>query len=342
MIELTDIERDMLNRWQRDFPLTARPFARLGEELGMSEQQVLAALRRLDAAGVLSRLGAVVRPNTAGASTLAAVSAPRERVEEVARIISAQPEVTHNYQREHEVNLWFVVTAANRGAVRAVLARIEGLCGLDVLDLPMERAWHIDLGFDLKSPASRARPCRPRPHGGAPEPSAPLPGGFDLALLAAIEDGLPLVPAPYDAVARQLGTTPRRVMARLEALIEAGVIRRFGFVVHHRALGYAANAMVVWDFDETVLAAAAAEIARMDCVTLCYQRPRRLPRWRYNLFSMIHGTSRDVVLAQIAQIEARLKERLELDEIVREALFPVRRFKQCGARFSAAARAGAA
>jgi len=342
MIELTDTERDMLNRWQRDFPLTARPFARLGEVLGMDEQQVLAALRRLDAAGVLSRLGAVVRPNTAGASTLAAVSAPRERIEEAARIISAQPEVTHNYQREHEMNLWFVVTAEDRGAVRAVLARIERLCGLDVLDLPMERAWHIDLGFELKNPAAGARPCRPRPRGAAPEPKAARLGDFDRALLAAIEDGLPLTPAPYDAVARRLGTAPRKVMARLGALIEAGVIRRFGFVVHHRALGIAANAMVVWDFDDALVANAAAEIARMDCVTLCYQRPRRPPRWRYNLFCMIHGTSREVVRAQIAQIEARLKKTLGVDEIVREALFPVRRFKQCGARFSAAARAGAA
>lgn len=143
-----DLKR-LLNRGQRDFPLTPRPFADLGRELGMTEAETMAAAGRLLEQQIVGRIGAVVRPNTAGASTLAAVAAPLDRVDAVADIISAQPEVNHNYEREHDLNIWFVVAAADRQAVADVLARIGAQTGLEVVDLPLERAYHIDLGFSL-------------------------------------------------------------------------------------------------------------------------------------------------------------------------------------------------
>ena len=339
MIELSGRERQMLERWQRGFPLLARPFAVVAEEAGMDEAEALAAVRRLSEAGVICRVGAVVRPNTAGASTLAALSVPEERLEEVAAIVSAQPEVTHNYQREHAFNLWFVVTAADAAAVRAALARIRAETGLEVLDLPMKRAYHIDLGFSMAG-GRAVSPCRAAGHeggGGKAKLSA-----FDRELLAAIEDGLPLVAEPYAEVGRWLGVAEEVVMGRLEALVEAGVISRFGFVVHHRELGYCANAMVVWDIPDEKLDAAARIIAREDCVTLCYERPRRMPLWRYNLFCMIHGTSRDVVLAQVKALAEKVGAEAGLEDVAHAPLFSVRRFKQCGARFSAGLKKGAA
>ncbi len=332
MIEQGAWERRMLERWQRGFPLLRRPFAVLAEEAGVSEAEAIAAVRRLSEAGVICRVGAVVRPNTAGASTLAALSVPAERLEEVAAMVSAQPEVTHNYEREHAFNLWFVVTAADHGAVRAALSRIRAETSLEVLDLPMKRAYHIDLGFSMKD-GRAVSPCRAAAHEGRGAPYAL--SGFDRELLAAIEDGLPIVREPYAEAARWLGVGEEVVRGRLEALLEAGVISRFGFVVHHRELGYCANAMVVWDIPDERLDAAAAVIAGEDCVTLCYERPRRPPVWRYNLFCMIHGTSRDVVLEQVAALEKKVRVRLGRAKIAHEVLFSLRRFKQCGARFSA-------
>ncbi len=343
MTGLSRQERDFLNRWQRDFPLTARPFAEVGREAGMDEEEAIAMARRLSQAGVICRIGAVVRPNTAGASTLAALSAPPERLEEVAKIVSAQPEVTHNYERDHALNLWFVVTAADRGGVRAALARIARETGLEVLDLPMIKAYHIDLGFALKdgkagdgvvSPCAAHPPARRE----APAPLSP----FDRELLAAIEDGIPLTREPYREIGRWLGVKQDVVLARLRALLDGGVIRRFGLVVHHRKLGYRANAMVVWDIPQEHMDEAAALIAREDCVTLCYQRPRKLPLWRYNLFCMIHGTSRDVVLEQVAALAENVRALPGLETTAHEILFSKRRFKQCGARFSAGLKAGVA
>ncbi len=149
-METPSIEQKLLNDYQRDFPLEPRPYARIARDLGLSEQEVLDHLKVLADRDTYSRIGAVVRPNTIGASTLAAIRVPPQRLDAVAAFVSAQPEVNHNYEREHPINLWFVATAADGDAVTAVLARIEAETGLEVLDLPLERSFHIDLGFDLE------------------------------------------------------------------------------------------------------------------------------------------------------------------------------------------------
>lgn len=142
-------ERRLVDDWQRAFPLVPRPYAAIAERMGLQESDVIDALSRLRDEGAVSRVGAVVRPNTAGASTLAAIAVPRERLDEVAAIVNAEPGVNHNYEREHAFNLWFVVTAATRTEVDAALARIERDTGLAVLDLPLEAEYRIDLGFPL-------------------------------------------------------------------------------------------------------------------------------------------------------------------------------------------------
>ncbi len=151
-MEPDQVKHHVLNDYQRDFPLESRPFARIADELGVREEDVLALLADLQAGGVVSRIGAVVRPNTVGASTLAAMAVPAERLEAVAALVSARPEVNHNYEREHTLNLWFVVAAADQAAVRATLDSIAAETGLPVIDLPLQTAYHIDLGFDLSCP----------------------------------------------------------------------------------------------------------------------------------------------------------------------------------------------
>ena len=146
---MVSLERALLNDWQRDFPLTPRPFAVIAERLGCDESEVIEGYRRLTAVGKVSRIGAVLRNNTVGASTLAAIAVPSARLEEVAALVSDYPEVNHNYEREHRLNLWFVVTAESRARVSEVLAEIEQRSGLAALDLPMLEAYFLDLGFEL-------------------------------------------------------------------------------------------------------------------------------------------------------------------------------------------------
>lgn len=148
--ELTDLEKRLLNEFQREFPLCSRPFAEIGDRLGVSEHDVIVGLTDLCEAGAVSRVGPVFRPGRLGASTLAAMAVPIARLDEVADIVNGYAEVNHNYEREHHYNLWFVATAGDAVRLQRVLDDIERRTRIPVLALPMLQDYHIDLGFDLQ------------------------------------------------------------------------------------------------------------------------------------------------------------------------------------------------
>ncbi len=147
--ELSALEKRLLNEFQHDFPLTATPYADMAATLGVSEAEVIAALARLKQAGAVSRVGAVVRPNTVGTSTLAAMAVPTARLESVASLVNGYAGVNHNYEREHELNLWFVATAPDNGRLQELLDDIASRTGIEVLAFPLVEDYHIDLGFEL-------------------------------------------------------------------------------------------------------------------------------------------------------------------------------------------------
>lgn len=124
----------------------------------------------------------------------------------------------------------------------------------------------------------------------------------DFALVAACQAGLPLTPRPYHAMAEQLGLSADEVMARMQAMMQAGVIRRIGVVPNHYALGYTANGMTVWDVADEQVDALGEAVGRLAFVSHCYRRPRHLPLWPYNLFAMVHAKTRDQAQAYADQI----------------------------------------
>lgn len=149
MYQLNDQERHLLNIYQRQLPIQQRPYAAMAETCGMTERQVIERLSTWQRDGVVSRIGAVVNHQRVGASTLAALAVPEEVMDEVAEQINAYEEVNHNYQREHFFNLWFVLAAPSQQRIDEVLAEIETRIGLPLLNLPMLKAHHLDLGFAL-------------------------------------------------------------------------------------------------------------------------------------------------------------------------------------------------
>ncbi|AKH22160.1 AsnC family transcriptional regulator [Sedimenticola thiotaurini] len=148
-IPLNDLEKRLLNEYQKGLPLSPTPFRDIAERLGTSEALVLKILDRLQKLGVVSRVGPVFKPRQVGTSTLAAMAVPEALLESVAERISAYPEVNHNYEREDHYNLWFVVTAPNQQRLEQVLQEMERETGYAILNLPLEKQFHIDLGFPL-------------------------------------------------------------------------------------------------------------------------------------------------------------------------------------------------
>ncbi|MBF0623231.1 MAG: Lrp/AsnC family transcriptional regulator [Magnetococcales bacterium] len=146
---LAPLEQRLLDLYQRDFPLCPEPYAEMAHRLGVSEATVLQLLRDLMARGIVGRVGVVFRPGRCGASTLAAMAVPSERLEEVANLVSGFPEINHNYAREDALNLWFVVTAASQEHLKETLGRIATASNLEVHSMPMVETYHVDLGFRL-------------------------------------------------------------------------------------------------------------------------------------------------------------------------------------------------
>ena len=148
---MDELDRAIVDLLQDGLEVCDRPFAAPAAALGLEEEELVERLRRLREDGTLTRFGPMYdAERLGGAVTLAAMQVPAERFDAVAAEVNAFQEVAHNYEREHALNLWFVVTAADAARVAAVLAAIAGRTGLEVLDLPLEEAFRIDLGFDLR------------------------------------------------------------------------------------------------------------------------------------------------------------------------------------------------
>jgi len=131
---------------------------------------------------------------------------------------------------------------------------------------------------------------------------------IDLKIMRATQAGLPLVSQPYHAVAEQLNLPVELVMARFQAMLENGTIRRIGAVPNHYKLGYVLNGMTVWNVPDEKIDELGAKVGNLPFVSHCYHRPRHLPDWHYNLFAMVHGKSESEVKQQIEQIAALLGE----------------------------------
>ena len=144
-----------------------------------------------------------------------------------------------------------------------------------------------------------------------------------------LECGLPHVTQPYLNIAKQILSTETQVLAQIASWQTDSLIKRFGLVVKHRQLGYKANAMVVWNIADEHVDRVAVLFSSCPEVSLCYRRPRRLPHWPYNLFCMIHGTDRSIVLAQIEAMVAKYS----LQDIEKDILFSFKAYKQQGARY---------
>jgi DNA-binding Lrp family transcriptional regulator len=150
----------------------------------------------------------------------------------------------------------------------------------------------------------------------------------DRAIVLATQGGLPLVPRPYHAIAERLGMSGEEVLARMQRMLELGVIRRIAAVPNHYRIGYRANGMSVWDVSDARVDALGEQVGALPFVSHCYRRPRVPGMWRYNLFAMVHGATRDAVEAHVGEIAELLGEAARAHEV----LYSTRILKKTGMR----------
>ncbi|WP_416840513.1 Lrp/AsnC family transcriptional regulator [Haloferax sp. DFSO52] len=328
---LDEVDATLIDEYQSGFPVEARPFRVVAEELDIDEDEALERVRRLREKGIFRRFGAVLNPPVIGSSTLAAVAAPDDRFDEIAEIINSYRQVNHNYRRAHEWNMWFVVTAGSRETRDRILSEIEDRTGCEVLNLPMLTDYYIDLEFPVMNDDRFARESLDETEVSATRISENATGNLsdlDARLLVEIQDGFPLSKTPYADVAAAIDADTDDVIEAIERLLDEGCIKRIGCIVNHVVTGFRNNCMVVWDVPDDELDARGEVVGSLPYVTLCYHRPRRPEQhWPYNLFTMIHGRDADAVDAKIDELAA---EYLPFDH---ERLYSTETLKQTGAQY---------
>ncbi|WP_459194952.1 siroheme decarboxylase subunit beta [Halosimplex sp. J119] len=325
------VDAALVDGWQSGFPVTERPFETVAADVGVDEGEALERVRRLYDEGIFRRFGPVLNPPVIGSSTLAAVKAPVDRFDEIAAVVNGYEQVNHNYARDHEWNMWFVVTAASKERRDAILAEIEERTGCEVLVLPMLTDFYIDLEFPVVNTDRFARESLAETDVAATtisEQAAADLTPLDRRVLLEVQDGFPLTATPYRDVAEAADAPVEAVLDSVERLLADGCIKRIGCVVNHLVTGFDANCMVVWDVPDGDLDDRGVEVGRLPYVTLCYHRPRRPDQeWPYNLFTMIHGREQEAVDAKVDELAA---EHLPYDH---ERLYSTETLKQTGARY---------
>lgn len=151
MIDLSALDKEVLNRVQKNFPLTTTPYADIAAAMGVSETDVMESIMKMKSAGIIRRIGGIFdTPRMGYHSTLCAMQVPADRIETVAAIVNQQNGVTHNYLRENPVfNLWFTVTAPSKIQLNEILVRLEQESGLAVSSMPAKKIYKIKVFFEM-------------------------------------------------------------------------------------------------------------------------------------------------------------------------------------------------
>ncbi len=294
-MELDDLDRELLNAVQWDFPLEPRPFAALGERLGVDEATVRERVAKVKDAGVLRQLSAIFDTRALGyTSALVAAKIDGERIDEAAAAVSDHPGVSHNYKRNHPYNLWYTIAVPPGDSLDEHIDALHRESGaLVTRKLPTLTLYKIGVKLDMTGQTAADAKAEVLEHE-RPERKAEMPApdlsDVEVATIRVVQHDLPVVERPFAAYGDRIGVSEDDVLASLRAFKERKLMRRFAAVMNHRTAGFKANAMGVWAVPADRLAEIGPQMAGFAAVSHCYRRPT-YDDWPYSVFTMIHGRS---------------------------------------------------
>jgi len=298
------VDREICNVIQSDFPLVERPFLKIAEGLGITEDEVMERIIELKRKNIVRQIGAIFDTRRLGyTTTLVAMRIPEESLDAAAQIINRHPGVSHNYARNGRFNLWFTLAVSPFEDMDETLTRMVEETGAEATrKMPTIKFFKIGVNFDMVKQESDAttyfKPDDPvDPKSDAPKMDAdwnkaqPLTD-FDIAFVREMQEDLPIIPEPFQEMADELGVDTAGLFAHADDMMGRKLMRRFSAVLHHRRAGFAANAMGVWNVPEERSEEVGLLMAESRSVTHCYERPR-FPDWKYSHFTMLHATSQE-------------------------------------------------
>lgn len=303
-IELDAIDRRLLNVLQEEFPLTPRPYERVGQILGLTEDETLTRVRRLKAGRILRQVSAIFDSRMLGyTGSLVAMKVEPEREDEAAAIINEHPGVSHNYRRNHPYNLWFTLTLPPGMELQEEIDHLaEKVKAVRTWPLPTLKLYKIGVTMDMTGEKDRTARDAPDERKRYRSPDLTLTAA-QVELIRELQKDLPVEAEPFIGAAANLGITVPELLAAAQDFIDSGKMRRFAAVLHHRDAGFAFNAMAVWVCPEERWEEVGRIMASFKAVSHCYRRPV-YEDWPYPLFTMIHGQNQDECIALAEDIKA--------------------------------------
>ena len=331
-MNISPLEIKLINRYQGGFPLHEHPFTSMARQLDCDEESLLQCIQQSLEAGTLTRFGPLYDAvQLGGGLTLAALSVPETRYDAVTECVNAFPQVAHNYRREHELNMWFVLATESTDEIDSTLQAIQSACALPVYNFPKQQEFYVGLWLHLDDSNGVATVPVPEYLKTSSARSLSPLDSIDRKIIQHTQGGIALTHDPWTDIATEIGIYRQDLLRRLQRMLANGIIRRIGAVPNHYRLGLKANGMTVWDVPDHLATEIGQKIGQLDFVSHCYLRPRHLPQWSYNLFAMVHGHQRDEVDAKADQIATLIQGQYHQ----REVLFSSAILKKTGMRLAA-------
>lgn len=319
--QLDETDRKLLNDIQWVFPLADRPYLELGKKHGLSEDEAMRRITGLRTMGLVRQINAIFDTRRLGyKSALIAFAVKPDKLDEVAEKINEHPGVSHNYERNHEYNMWFTLAVPPDAEMKTELDRMATLDGVVKYRLlPTLKMYKIGVKLDMVNDDAE----KPKPTDEVKElnPERLEITERDKEFVRELQKDLPVIREPFKEMAENLGVRTQELFAKAKEYENNGLMRRYAAILRHRDAGFVANGMVVWYVPEDRVDDVGFKLAAFPQVSHCYRRPV-YPDWKYNVFSMVHARS----------LDAAEKMAVEMSQVIGvsdyKILFSSREFKK--------------
>ena len=290
--QLDEVDRKLLNDIQWVFPLADRPYLELAKKHGMSEDEVMQRISAMRTMGLIRQINAIFDTRRLGyKSALIAFAVRPENLDAVAEKVNEHPGVSHNYERNHEYNMWFTLAVPPDSDMKVELDRMSSFDGvIKYRLLPTLKMYKIGVKLDMVNEDQE----KPRPTDKIKElnPERLEITERDKEFVRELQKDLPVVKEPFRDMAQRLRITTQEVFAKAKEYESSGLMRRYAAILRHRDAGFVANGMVVWNVPQDRVDEVGFKLAAFPQVSHCYRRPV-YPDWKYNVFSMLHARTPD-------------------------------------------------
>ncbi|MDQ4102077.1 MAG: Lrp/AsnC family transcriptional regulator [Thermoproteota archaeon] len=319
--QLDAIDKRLLNEIQWVFPLVDRPYLEIAKRYDISEEEVMRRIGFMKNLGIIRQINAIFDTRRLGyKSALVAFAVRPDKLDYVAEKINEHTGVSHNYERNHEYNMWFTLAVPPGSDMKQELDRMASLEGvIKHRVLPTLKLYKIGVRLDMvnKDP-DKLEPTEGVKH---LNPEKVQLSEHDIQFIRELQKDLSVVPEPFKELANNLDVITAELFAKAAEFENTGIMRRFAAILRHREAGFVANGMVVWHVPDNKVDEVGFKLAAFPQVSHCYRRPVYAD-WRFNLFSMVHART----LQAAEKIAAEMSEAVGIKDY--QILFSSREFKK--------------